>query len=489
MNDTHDLKVLIESRIPLVTLETHEEARAFELIDKLARLNEWALFSWSVTDGLKRRTGREERTPETSEPEAVLRHIAGTPHNGIYVLFDFHPYLSEPLHVRLLKEIAQGYHRTARTVIFISHRIELPQEVGPLSARFELKLPDAAAIRAMIGEEAELWHRQNGEKVKADRAAHDMLVQHTTGLPAEDARRLIRQAIRNDGAITLDDLQRIVQAKHQMVAGGQLLQVELADASNADVGGLANLKRWLSVRQPAFLGHVKGVEAPRGVLLLGVQGGGKSLAAKAIAGTWQLPLLRLDFGSLYNKFYGETERNLREALQAADTLAPCVLWIDEIEKGIAHQSTEDSLSKRLLGSLLTWMAERQRRVFLVATANDIKALPPELLRKGRFDEIFFVDLPGPAARREIFAIHLRRRDQDPARFDLERLSGASEGFSGSEIEQGIVSALYQAAASNSPLTTELVVGELRQTRPLSVVMAENVAALRQWAGERAVQAD
>jgi len=489
MNDVHDLKVLIESRIPLITVETHEEGRAWELIDRMARLNEWSVFSWSVTGGLQRRSGRDERIPETSDPEQVLRHIAQTLHNGIYVLFDFHPYLGEPVHVRLLKEIAHGYHKTARTVVLISHQIELPPEIARLGARFELRMPDIAMIRSMISEEAELWLQQNGSKVKADREAHELLVQHSLGLSQEDARRLIRQAIRNDGAITLEDIRRILQTKHQLTGGGQLLQFETDNTDYSDVGGLANLKRWLDLRKQAMQGDMPGLDAPRGVLLLGVQGGGKSLAAKAIAGTWRLPLLRLDFGNLYNKFYGETERNLRDALKAADSLAPCVLWIDEIEKGIAQQSSEDGLSKRMLGSLLTWMAERRSRVFLVATANDIRTLPPELLRKGRFDEIFFVDLPDAATRNEIFAIHLRRRKLDPAGYDLEKLSVASEGFSGSEIEQAIVSALYQAAASRSVLSTEMLLAEIRQTRPLSVVMAENITALRQWASERAVLAN
>jgi SpoVK/Ycf46/Vps4 family AAA+-type ATPase len=488
MNDSHDLELLIRSLVPIISVETHEEERARALIEKMAALNEWSLFTWSVTEGLRQRTQRDERIPETSEPEAALRHISRSLHNGIYLLFDFHPYLTEPVLVRLLKEIAQGYAKTARTMVLISHRIELPAEIARLSARFDLKLPDATAIRALIQEEAELYARQNSNKVRADREAHDQLVAHTAGLPLDDARRYIRQAIRNDGAITRDDIRALIQAKHQMTGHAPLLELDFDSADVSDVGGLENLKRWLSVRRAVMLEATPTVDAPRGVLLLGVQGSGKSLAAKAIAGNWKLPLLRLDISALYNKFYGETERNLREALKSAENLAPCVLWIDEIEKAIAQSASDDGLSRRLLGSLLTWMTERRSRVFLVATANDIQALPPELLRKGRFDEIFFVDLPAPAVRRDIFAIHLRRRKQTPEQFDLDALATASEGFSGAEIEQAIVSALYQASARKSDLDTALIATELKQTKPLSVVMAERVAALRDWARERAVPA-
>lgn len=488
MNNSHDLEVLIRSNVPLISVETHEEERAYDLIEKMSILNEWTLFTWSVTEGLRQRTKRDERVPETSEPEAALRHIARSLHNGLYLLFDFHPYLSEPVHVRLLKEIAQGYAKTARTIVLISHRIELPLEIARLSASYGLQLPDAVAIRALIQEEADLWARTHNTKVRADREAHEQLVAHTVGLPLQDAQRFIRQAIRNDGAITHDDIRALIQSKHQMTGHAPLLELNFDSADVGDVGGLENLKKWLAVRRAAMVEGAATADVPRGVLLLGVQGSGKSLAAKAIAGSWKLPLLRLDVGALYNKFYGETERNLREALKSAENLAPCVLWIDEIEKAIAQASSDDGLSRRMLGSLLTWMTERKSRVFLVATANDIQALPPELLRKGRFDEIFFVDLPPALVRQDIFAIHLRRRQQPPEQFDLEALSSASDGFSGAEIEQAIVSALYQTSARQSALTTALIVTELQQTKPLSVLMAERVEALRAWARERAVSA-
>jgi SpoVK/Ycf46/Vps4 family AAA+-type ATPase len=223
-------------------------------------------------------------------------------------------------------------------------------------------------------------------------------------------------------------------------------------------------------------------------MLLGVQGGGKSLAAKATAGRFGLPLLRLDFGTLYDKYIGETEKNLRRALLTADTMAPCVLWLDEIEKGLAGGRDDQGVGQRVMGTLLTWMAERKSRVFIVATANDISRLPPELIRKGRLDEIFFVDLPDRAVRARIFEVHLGNRGLDPARLDLWRLADASEGFSGAEIEQAVVSAIYATQSQDEPVTTDTVTAELERTSPLSVVMDAEIAKLRAWAGERTVPA-
>ena len=268
--------------------------------------------------------------------------------------------------------------------------------------------------------------------------------------------------------------------------------MEADTGSFASVGGLNGLKRWLSLRRAVFTGEpgTGNLPAPRGVLLLGVQGSGKSLAAKAVAGAWGLPLLRLDFATLYDKYTGETERRLREALRAASKMAPAVLWIDEIEKGLATDDVGDSgVSRRILGSLLTWMAERREPVFLVATANDISKLPPELLRKGRFDEIFFIDLPGAGAREDILRIHLGRRGLSPDSFALPALVEATAGFSGAEIEQAIVAAMYEAHALGEPLASRHVLAEIARTRPLSVLMAEKVEALRAWAAERCVPAD
>lgn len=491
MNNAHDLEVIVRSRFPLVVVESREEARVLETLDRLTTRNSWPLFTWSATDGISRRDWRKERVPETRDPEKALRHIEGSPQNGVFVLLDFHPYLDNPIYVRLIKDIAQGYARTQRTLVFLSAKIQLPDELQRLSARFDMTIPNPDAIRLLVQDEARRWNRGNGEKVKAQHAAIDALVQHLVGLAEEDARRLIVQAIQNDGAITADDLPAVLRAKHSLLGADDLLQLELDTAQFSDIGGLKTLKRWLEQRKAVFSGDgaVAGLEPPKGILILGVQGSGKSLAAKSVAGVWGLPLLRLDFGTLYNKFIGETERNLREMLKKAEAMAPCVLWIDEIEKGLAQESNDEGVSKRVLGTLLTWMAERKSKVFLVSTANDISALPPELMRKGRMDEIFFVDLPDADTRRDIVGIHLRRRKLDPTQFDLAQLAAATDDFSGAEIEQAIVSGLYEAHAQKQALATAHVLAEIKRTRPLSIVMAEKVDALRAWATGRTVMAN
>ena len=458
------------------------------LLERAANLEGWPLFVWTVADGLKR-VPRTDVVTQTYEFQDALRHIDKTPQNGVYVLIDAQPYFDEPVNVRLVKEIAQEYQKTARTLIFIGAKLDLPADLSRMSARFNLPLPDVAEIREIFKEEAQLWQRTEGHgPLKGDQQAVELIVQYLAGMCEEDARRLIREAIRIDEQINFDDVRRILKFKRDALGQGGLLEFEMDSGNMTDIGGLGGLKRWLDRRRIAFTGDAAklGVDPPKGVLLLGVQGAGKSLAAKAIAGSWNVPLVRLDFAVLYNKFHGESERNLREALKQAEAMAPCVLWIDEIEKGLA---SDGGVSRRMLGTVLTWMAERTAKVFLVATANDVMQLPPELLRKGRMDEIFFVDLPDVATRADIFRIHLKKRKLDPAKFDLAQLAVAADGFSGAEIEQAIVAAIYEALAVKQPLSTQHVLGEIAHTQPLSVVMAEKVGALRQWAAGRTVKAD
>ncbi len=491
-DNLRDLALIIKSRFPLVQVETSEEVRMMQLLERAANLENWPLFVWSIADGI-RRIPRTDVISQTYEFQAALRHIDKTPQNGIYAMLDAQPYFEDPVNVRLIKEIAQEYYKTARTLVFISQQIEIPTALQRMSARFCLPLPTSDDIRELIKAEAQLWEREGGEKIKGQQQALELLVQHLSGMCHDDAQRLIRQALRDDSAITLEDIHRVLRFKRESLGDGGLLDFEIDSGSFADVGGLKSLKRWLELRRPALTGDAAklGVEAPKGVLLLGVQGAGKSLAAKAIAGSWGLPLMRLDFAVLYNKFHGETERNLRQSLKQAEAMAPCVLWIDEIEKGLASDSgsSDGGVSRRVLGTLLTWMAERKSRTFLVATSNDVSQLPPELLRKGRMDEIFFVDLPDQAVREEIFRIHLKKRKHDPAKFEVQNLASAADGFSGAEIEQSVVAAIYEALAEQKPLATTHVLTEISRTRPLSVVMAEKVAELREWAAGRTVRAD
>lgn len=487
-----DLAVVVKSRIPLIQIETREETRMMRLLERASNLENWPLYVWSIADGIRRVVGTEV-IRETNEFQTALRHIDKTPQGGVYVLLDAQPYFEDPVNVRLIKEIAQDYHKTARTLIFVGAQLDLPKDFAHMSAHFRLPLPDVAAVREIFREEAQLWQRQEGGTLKGEQQAVELMIQYLAGMCEDDVRRLIREAMRIDGMINFDDVHRVLKFKRDALGQGGLLEFEMDTGNLNEVGGLGGLKRWLDLRRIAFSGDAAklGVDPPKGVLLLGVQGAGKSMAAKAIAGSWNVPLMRLDFAVLYNKFHGESERNLREALKQAEAMAPCVLWIDEIEKGLAADGggSDGGVSRRLLGTVLTWMAERVAKVFLVATANDVTQLPPELLRKGRLDEIFFVDLPDAVTRADIFRIHLKKRRFDQARFDLSQLALAAEGFSGAEIEQAIVAAIYEALAAKQPLATAHVQAEIGRTRPLSVVMAEKVEALREWAAGRTVRAD
>ena len=493
MSDIKQMESLLSTQIPLVVIESHEEQKVINLLERVASLNRQGFYVWNLSHGLRRWNGGDQPY-NTQELVEALRHIEKSPQNGVFLFLDAHPFMDNPLVIRTIKNIAQKYELVPRMQVFLSARISLPEELSRMAVSFKPKLPDRNAIRALVQEEIGKYLGASGTKVTGQREALEMLIQHVGGLSEEDARRLIRVAIRDDGKITLSDIGKVLKTKHEFLRSSEILNLETGIANLEELGGLKNLKRWLAVRREIFLSGDPSVPlpAPKGVLLLGVQGAGKSLAAKTVAGAWYLPLFRLDFGTLYDKFHGETERNLREALSIAGAMSPCVLWMDEIEKGIsgdADGTSDGGVSQRVLGTLLTWMAERRGRVFLVATANDIQRLPPELLRKGRFDEIFFIDLPQDEARRQILRIHLQRRKLDPAGFDLERLSAASKGFSGAEIEQAIVSALYEALAAKQALGNEHVLAEIGRTRPLSVIMAEKVQALREWALQRAVLAD
>jgi SpoVK/Ycf46/Vps4 family AAA+-type ATPase len=321
----------------------------------------------------------------------------------------------------------------------------------------------------------------------------DRLVERLRGFTAFEAERAVTRAIVQDRTLDAGDIDTIIEIKKELLRKDGVLEYVAPEENLAEVGGFENLKGWLGKRAKAFAPEARqyGIEWPRGILLLGVQGGGKTLVARAVAKEWGLPLLKLEATRLYDKYIGETEKNLERALQTAEHMAPCVLMIDELEKGLSYSAGADSdagLSKRVFGRLLGWLQDRKAPVFVVATSNNINELPPELTRKGRFDEIFFVDLPTPAERREIFAVHLRKRKRNPALFDLDALAAASEGFTGAEIEQAVVSALYTAFSKGMEVTSAIIAAELSATRPLSVTRAEEVTALRDWARDRTVTA-
>lgn len=490
-----ELETLLASRFALIVVESREEARVLDLIRgaaaRVRRPRGWALFQWTVTEGLLR-VDMELGGPQKmfADPAVLLKHLKATTAAGVYVLLDFHPYLTDPMNVRMLKDIAQCYDQVARTIVLMSHELTLPQELEHLAARLHLSLPTREERQTIISRVAREWAASHdGQTVKADRVALERLIENLSGLSAIDTERLARQAIFDDGALTMADLPRTLSAKIEILNRGGTLSYEPHTAKFADIGGLKNLRQWLTSRKPAFSGTVPTLDAPKGALLLGVQGCGKSLAARATAGILGVPLLRLDFSALYSKWHGESEKNLRESLKAAEALSPCVLWVDEMEKALASGDGDSGTSRRVLGTFLTWLAEQRSHVFVMATANDISALPPELVRKGRFDEIFFVDLPNAAARADILTIHATKRGITLNTQEIEALSAHSEGFSGAELEQAIVSALFTAHSKKCPANAELIADEMRATRPLSTVMAEQINALREWASERTVPAD
>ena len=496
MSELQDLTALVRSNTPLIVIETPDEARVVDLFRHLL-MNVWrALYRWSITEGLRRIDMDREDAPETApDLSAALHAIRGHDQRGIYLLLDAVPYLGYASTRRQLREILERRGSSIEhTVVLVGTKIELPDDLEPLALRFPLRLPDEPALLMMVKDEVALYMRENGgRRVTVDPAVLPTIVRNLCGLSLPDARRIARHLVYRDGALGVADLPELTKLKFELLNKSGYLHFEYDTAHFNDVAGLARLKQWIGYRRDFFAGATPptGLDTPKGVLLLGVQGCGKSLAAKAVAGGFGVPLVRLDFGTLYDKFQGETEKNLREALASAEQVAPCVLWIDELEKGLASSagSEDGGVSRRVLGYFLTWMSERTAKVFIVATANAVQELPPELLRKGRFDEIFFVDLPGPAARGEIFHLHLERRRVDWAGFSLTALSAASEGFSGAEIEQAIVSALFTAHAEKRSLDETLLLHELTNTRPLSVLMAEQVTALREWARSRTVPAD
>ena len=486
MYEFDDLRVLVQAHSPLIVIESFEEPRALMLIKRLAVNMMRPVFKWTITDGLQRLDSEQGAQTFNADPTNLLAQIKSTRNSGIYVLCDFHPFLTDPKHVRYIKEIALAHEQLGHTLILLSHAVDIPPELSRLCYRFELSLPSDQQIRQLIYDMADKYATIQGLPAELSSDNVMLLVQNLRGLTFAEVKRLAYKAIADDGAITAADIPRINRAKFSLLQTDGVLSQVFDSGSFTQVIGLTHLKDWIGKRQQAFL--QRGKDTPKGVLLTGVQGTGKSLAAKAIAGDWHLPLLRLDMAALYNKYIGETEKNLLQALALADAMSPCVLWIDEIEKGLSSGDNDNGVTRRLLGSFLTWLSERQSQVFLVATANNIHELAPELLRKGRFDEIFFVDLPCEDERRQLLQLHLSKRQLGLNDTALTQLLPLTSGFSGAELEQAVVGANFRARAEDSPFNEQHLQTELANTQPLSVVMAEQIMALRQWAQSRCVKA-
>jgi SpoVK/Ycf46/Vps4 family AAA+-type ATPase len=397
--------------------------------------------------------------------------------------------------VRSLRDLYFSPDAHKWTLILIG-AASLPPDARQLTVPFDVGWPDEEELKQVVRDTFQDAQQRSFEQIESKLTKRELetMVQTLRGLTADEAARVVRGVIFDDNVLDGSDLQRIVDAKRSRLGSMGCLESIAADVSPDEIGGLNNLKRWLNQRRGGFSPHARefGLEPPRGMLLLGVQGCGKSLCAKVVASAWRMPLMRMDPGVLYQKFIGESEARLREALNQAESMAPAVLWIDEIEKAFASatsDSADGGLSQRMFGTLLSWMQDHHHPIFLIATANNIAQLPPELMRKGRFDEIFFVDLPGEAERETIFSVHLRKRRRDKSQFDIVQCVAATQGFSGAEIEQAIISGLYAAFAEKSEFTTEHILAAVKATQPLSVVMKEHVENLRTWAHGRCVMAD
>jgi hypothetical protein len=485
----HDLKTLVLSFHSLVVIETVEEDRVRALLGAIGSELRMPLFEWSVTKGL---TGpaAPRGIHGTSEGFGALRHLVGLTVEALFWLQDFSGCLDHPATVRQLREVAQRFAHTRSTVFVTGPSVSLPAEVEHLAVHYDLALPSEGelqeAVQAVVGSIAShrpvapIPPRELGELVRALR-----------GMTLNQARQVVARTLLEDGRLAADDIRDVLERKAQTIRESGLLEYFPAEDNRFELGGFARLKAWLERARLGFSERARELDLspPRGILLVGVQGCGKSLAAKFIARQWTLPLLKLDAGRLYDKYVGESEKNLRRAIDLAESMAPTLLWIDEIEKGFSPSgpaTSDGGLAQRVFGTFLTWLQEKRAEVFVVATANDVFRLPPELLRKGRFDEIFFVDLPRPQERATIFTIHLRRRRQDPARFDMARLVEQTEGWSGAEIEQAVIAAAYRALHENRPLETGLILTEIGETRPLSVSRREDIARLRELALERFV---
>ena len=488
-----ELRLLVNSRHPIITVETPEEERLEQLLFDTAAELAVPLYTWSVTSGLAKARGAA--IYNTDNPEQAVANIALIQGDAIFLLKDFARYCENDRVCRRLRELAEKFRAERRSIVITAAALQLPPDLHGDSVPFQLGLPTADELLPGVKSVLAEMNRTQQIPVALEIAGIGQLAQNLVGLPQEEAMRALRMCILSRRRIDTALFEAVLDAKREALRNDGLLVTVRRDSSFTDIAGLKRLREWIGKRKSALTpeGRRFGLEPPKGILITGVQGCGKSLAARSVAGEWGYELARLDAGALYDKFIGESEKRLQKALELAQKLAPMVLWIDEIEKAFASAGSsgdaDAGLSQRLLATLLTWMQDRESGVFLAATSNNISALPPEMLRKGRFDEIFFVDLPSAEVRSALFALHVKKRGRDVAAFDLPQLAAASQGFSGAEIEQAIVAGLYTAFAQKQQLSTDILLGEIRGTQPLSVTRAEDIQAIRDWAKTRAVPAD
>lgn len=480
-----EIRLNLRSRVALIVLVTVEEQRAIQLLDEIRfdRDPQSDMVVWDVAARFSSKSKRQ--IPDAADPVNALDKIKALAlkepgRRDLYVLKDFHEFWGKDPRVRRsLRNLAQQLVYTGSSLVVTTPSRSVPEELRDDAVLVELPLPTEEALRTEVDG---LIDRTAGLKNRLTPQGRSRLAQAALGLTAAQAKRAFAKAIVRDDVLDDRDIDAVVAEKKAVIRESRALEFHTAEETPDDVGGLESLKSWLSLRERAFGAEAAafGLPAPRGLALIGIPGTGKSLTAKMIGGLWRLPMLRLDVGAVFGSLVGESEERVRRALQLAETVAPCVLWIDELEKGFAGGDLDGGTSQRVFGTILTWMQEKTAPVFVVATANDVTSLPVETLRRGRFDEIFFLDLPTEPERREIIGVHLRKRRRDPGQFNIYHLAQISDGYTGAELEQAIIDAMYRAFAEERDIRTEDITGAVLRTVPLSRSQREVIERLRAW---------
>jgi len=484
-----ELSILIQAQYPLIYLVTSEEERAEQAIATIAQLTpQRRIFVWTVTYGIVEYGQTSKITQQnTGSPEAALEWVIRQKEPSIFIFKDLHPFIEEPVTKRWLRDAVASFKGTQKAIILMSPMQQVPIDLEKEVVVLDFPLPDMTELNQVLSKQLE---QSRGGRVTTE--GREKLLKAALGLTRDEAQKVYRKAQVTTGHLKETEVDIVLSEKKQLIRRNGILEYIEEDETIDAVGGLEELKRWLKQRSNAFTERAReyGLPQPKGMLILGVPGCGKSLIAKTTSRLWSLPLLRLDMGRVYDgSMVGRSEANLRNALKTAESISPAILFIDELDKSFAGTTgaadSDGGTSSRIFGSFLTWMQEKTSPVFVMATANQVERLPGEFLRKGRFDEIFFVDLPTPQERQEIFKIHLLKRKRDVERFDLEQLAKVAEGFSGAEIEQGLIAAMYEAFAQDREFTQLDIIAAIKATLPLSRTMTEQVTALRNWARERA----
>lgn len=484
MGFEQELDTYLRARFTLLVLITPEEERALQAIKAVCERTRRSALSWDLAEGFQPLAGSGP-LPTARDPLSALEQVDKAEGDTVFVLKDFHDAWTNPQIKRKLRSLAQRLKFTKKSILITSPGGRVPEELHDEAVVVDFPAPTTAELEEVLNRLAET----PGVKVNLTRLGREKLVQAALGLTAVQAQRVFSRAIVSDGVLDDRDIDLVTEEKKQIIRASEALEFYPVTETPDDVGGLGVLKEWLRLRERAFTQEARdyGLPAPKGMALIGIPGTGKSLTAKMIGGLWRLPLLRLDVGALFGSLVGESEERVRRALRLAETVAPCLVWIDEMEKALAHDGLDSGTSTRVFGTILTWMQEKQAPVFVVATANNIANLPPELLRKGRFDEIFFLDLPTQAERQEIFTVHLGKRRRLPQDFDIPRLAQESEGYVGAEIEQAIIDAMYVGFNAGREFTTADISAALQRQVPLSVSQRETIGALRRWLQEGRAQ--